>query len=380
MIPRHVLESIPRRADSRILSSLRVDDVVINAVSGGLSRNGVFCGTVGSDASLIQYAIRSWESATYDSERICKILDFQAYLVGKQIAAPKPICWLSNERLIPYEQSFWTIESWLAGKSLVGGADVSDSLLSEIVGCLVDLHTAGRNFGTIHPTSPGITERIRNISDWKERAMVATSEKWISKMSRFGPLPNVSTEQLSRIEKGFGLALQVIQYLGSSWVHQLNMFLDRKPRCHWIIRDLWRSNILIDQDRITGVVDFGASRTDWPILELVRCLSSFLQPDDSRWQASLDGYYEQLQTRNAAVGAEAFDCDWKVDLEGIRTLDHVATTLSLLYWYDWLTSEDFESINRPKPAIWTRVEELAARLSRFHSCNLYHFLHKKHPL
>ena len=356
MIPRHVLASIPQRRDSRILESLGMndlaDDLIINPASGGFSRNTVFHARVGSGESLIQYAIRSWESATYDADRILQILAFQTHLTEKQIAAPKPIRWLNNQWIIPYERTFWTIESWLAGQSLASGSDVSDQLLSKIVESLFDLHTAGRTFGTIQQPSQGIADRIHKISEWKERISIAKVEKLVREVSSLGTLANVSSEQLSRIQLGFGIALQAIQQLGNYWIRECIRFQNHKPDCHWINRDLWRNNILVDQDRITGIVDFGASRIDWPILELVRCLSSFLDPHDSRWQSALNHYQEVPLSHKLPV-----------ELENICMLDHVATTLSLFYWYDWLTLKDLESIDRQKPAIWTRVEELAIRMT-----------------
>ncbi len=116
--------------------------------------------------------------------------------------------------------------------------------------------------------------------------------------------------------------------------------------CHWIIRDLWRENILIEDARVSGVIDFGASRIDWPLLEVVRMLGSLLEPDDPR-------------IANCCDRSSPLMCG-----EDFRFLDHSATLLSLTQWLHWLCFADISFQGREE-RLWNRVLELDQRLAKF---------------
>jgi Ser/Thr protein kinase RdoA (MazF antagonist) len=350
MIPAFVLESIPLPDGSCIISASNPQKFMVKTVSSGFSRNQVWHVRLADLPYEPQYALRFWNDQTYSLQQLKDILSFQKTLKDKRIVVPEPKRWLNNEFVISGEWSsgeegFWTIEAWMPGESLNGIEAVSDELLEQIVACLSALHRAGREIGVMTRRSKGIQERIEKLERLKSKVADHTPEDLLQ---RFVGTPNIES-----IKLGFETAHRLVRDQASAWVKMLNLIQDHSPECHWVIRDLWRENILIANGNISGIIDFGASRIDWPILEFVRCVSSFLLPKDPRWQSVLDSYAMTLPTRDS------------VSLELVQQLDQVATALSLAYWYEQLENATTAPGMQLKTQAWARIEELCIRIQSF---------------
>jgi Ser/Thr protein kinase RdoA (MazF antagonist) len=345
MIPSFVLESIPLPDGSGVIRSSNPQKFMVKAVSGGFSRNRVWNVRLADFPIEPHYSLRFWNDQTYSLQRLKDILSFHKILKDKQIVVPEPKRWLNNEFVVSGEGGFWTIEEWLPGESLDGIEAVSDELLDQVVACISALHRAGREIGVTTRRSKGVQERIDRIERLKSKVADPTPGDL---MQYF-----VGTPHIDSIKIGFETAHRFVQDQASVWVRLLNSIQDLPPECHWVMRDLWRENILIAHGRISGIIDFGASRIDWPILELVRCASSFLLPNDPRWQSFLDSYALNLPTKES------------VSLELVLQLDQVATALSLIYWYEQLEHAKTDPTAQLKPQAWSRIEELSTRIRSF---------------
>jgi Ser/Thr protein kinase RdoA (MazF antagonist) len=345
MIPSFVLESIPLPDGSCVISSCSPQSFIVKTISGGFSRNRVWHVRHADPLHDRQYAIRCWNDYTYSLQRLNDILNFQKKLSEKQSVVPEPKCWANGTFIISGENGFWTIEEWMPGESLDGIEAVSDELLEQIVTCLSSLHRAGREFGVITRRSRGIQDRITQIERWKLNIANQTPERL---MQHFNDTPHIESIQI-----GFEIAHRQMRNQSSSWLRLLKSIQDRPLECHWVMRDLWRENILITQERVSGIIDFGASRIDWPILELVRCVSSFLLPKDPRWPSVLESYAMTLPTRDS------------VSLELVQQLDQVATALSLAFWYEQLENVITDPGMQLKPQAWARIDELCIRIQSF---------------
>ena len=373
MIPAKVLESIPRNDRSLVSDLGSAFPFAIKPASEGFSRNRVWHVVQVDAMSDLQYAVRRWDCETYSKQRLQQIADFQNHLLEKKIVVPKPLRWLNNEYVLPAEDALWTIEYWLAGEAIASHETVSDDLLDQIVTTLLALHHAGREWGNLHYESAGIADRIKKIHEWQSRSASnewqeqfrsqAFGDRSLNRLSEatLSPCEILSPIEIHQIEAAFASSVRFIQQRGASWISTLALIQSRRPECHWVLRDLWRENILIDRGRVCGVIDFGAARVDWPILEVVRALSSFLSPSDPRWQSVWDSYQRQSPTKQLP------------SFETIQTLDHIATTLSLLYWYDQIvgansTHNDLKRDPDKNPLTqnaWSRIQELSIRFGQF---------------
>jgi Ser/Thr protein kinase RdoA (MazF antagonist) len=123
-------------------------------------------------------------------------------------------------------------------------------------------------------------------------------------------------------------------------------------KSHWICGDLWRENILVQaaEHRISGIVDFGAARCDWPILEVIRLFASWLTPNDVRWEILTDNFSANFP-RHYPIS--------------FKQIDQIATVTAWLYWLQWLSSANDATKSETKNA-WRRLEELDQRLTQLY--------------
>ena len=184
----------------------------------------------------------------------------------------------------------------------------------------------------------GLIERSKRLERWSSIAI----ETWRQRIDERNETLSKIIE-LDRLRVVLERALEQLHRHQISIRDRLQRLISSPVDCHWIVRDLWRENVLIDRDRISGIIDFGAARVDWPALEIARWISSWLEPDDPR--------ISKLFEANPILAEDDF-----------RFLDHSTTLLSLLQWFDWLLFSD-QSFEGREDRVRSRILELDKRLS-----------------
>lgn len=146
-----------------------------------------------------------------------------------------------------------------------------------------------------------------------------------------------------------GLAQRTLQHLaacGPQLLPQLTSSRDHPVTLHFVLRDVWSDHVLFTDDRVTGIIDFGAARVDEPATDVARLLGS-LEPFDQR---------------NWLIGWETYRAvNPHVELERVRLLDRVGTLLSALQWLQWLVLQP-RSFNAPSNQLVERWQGLLRRL------------------
>ncbi len=304
------------------------------------------------------FAIRNWGYPSRDRKSIQKILFFQKALhigllkttaTGISLAGdfrhssivPDVMAWSDQSWCLEYASSIWTIETWRPGIPVDPTTVISDALLDQAFDILERLHAIGRQLGIQRVVSPGLVERTKRLDHWSSVDTSSWSQRIdelearISTILELSVWKDILSRTLDRLREKEGLLRSELQRLVSSPVD-----------CHWIIRDLWRENILVDSEHISGIIDFGAARVDWPFLEIVRWLSSWLAPNDPRIPNMLEAHNMLSMARD------------------YRFLDHLSTMLSLLQWFQWLLFANISFEGREN-RVRARVLELDRRLTKF---------------
>ena len=242
----------------------------------------------------------------------------------------------------------WQASQWMKGAPDVSG-DVSLARRESAAKVLARLHHCWSGHCTVIGEAPGMKERLTLLQeanrDWSLlTAAVRSTEGQLGELAR------------RTIEHG----RQSASRLAAECQNLL-----RPKLLHFVIRDVRCEHVLYVNDRVTGVIDYGAARVDDPMLDLVR-LSASQSPKDR------NARYETLQVyfaEKAKICGEAFPTESQLTISDdslmrfrdFRVLDETSTVLSALQWLRWLVVEH-RQFSLPADKLLNRLEQLVQRL------------------
>ena len=209
----------------------------------------------------------------------------------------------------------WTLSRWVPGKPLQG-EDVSYDSLQNYVQQLGRWHKIQSRMLTTRGISKGLVERLELLTtlDQSTRAIASCCSRH--------PLGSELAQWLVLLEKSH-----------ERWTNSLRQMVTKPYDQHWIVRDLWRENLLVDQQqRWLHTVDVGASRIDWPWFDFIRLVGSLHAYIKTRgtidlWTDLLAHYRQE----NPACGPmEATD---------LRLIHQISASISVVYWFNRLDKQ-----------------------------------------
>lgn len=226
---------------------------------------------------------------------------------------PCPETWsasvVRNSLALHLGDQLWTLTKWVPGEPLQT-RDVAYEFVLGYVKQLAGLHRVIREMSYSRDLSPGLIERRELLNDLESNL-------------------NEIAFSCSRHPLGGDLAQFVIQcnQRFRIWSSAINRLARRTCDVHWIMRDLWRENLLVDADkRWVYAVDIGASRIDWPAFDFIRLVGSMLAPMSDR---GVHGIWQNLFEAYNATNPYS-DLPQADDL---RTIHDISTAFSIVYWY-----------------------------------------------
>jgi homoserine kinase type II len=114
------------------------------------------------------------------------------------------------------------------------------------------------------------------------------------------------------------------------------------------IRDIWSAHVLFENDRVTGIVDFGAMRVESVAADVARLLGSLAGDDPAQWQVGLAAY-EQVRKLS--------DDESRL----VLAFDRSTVLLGGLQWLEWIFLEGREFPEYR--AVMARIDEFTNRLA-----------------
>ena len=327
-----------------------------------------------SDSTILQltlprgrFAIRSWPNRLESKEKI----DFWAKLNqrfahsnvrlnewGPSVSTPFPRLheWtmgnIEKPNAILFEGRLWSLSQWVDGQPLLSSS-VDTQLVSHLATVL----------GRIHAMSARESGDNASLSTMRSSSL----------LERLSAMQSVDYDLFRMIDKTEFFAEQE---LDSKAKHCVASLIERKPHwerflvlcsgqervCHWIVRDLWRENILLDKDQhFSSIVDLGAARIDWPGLDFIRLFGSLdyeqressfaiATPTVDLWQDAYKAY------------THAHPSHSNHSLEECRLLHHVSSGLALVQWLKWIANRTMDLTESVKiQRVSSRMHELCDR-------------------
>ncbi len=146
----------------------------------------------------------------------------------------------------------WELLSWMPGQL------VSDPSEIQIQQATLQLHQLHQTWRRLHPPGkapcPAVLLQYQRLTEWR-------SEEW---------------EQLRRQKNPIVTqAALLLQGLVPHAIHILQPWLNRKVLLQPCVADIWADHLLFEQNKLTGLIDFGGARLDHPAQDLARLLSSW---------------------------------------------------------------------------------------------------------
>ena len=153
--------------------------------------------------------------------------------------------------------------------------------------------------------------------------------------------------------------MAIVLERGPDWQRFLSFGGRQMRACHWIVRDLWRENILLDDSkRFSSIVDLGAARIDWPGLDFIRLFGSLSY--DSGHDFSVDGSSKNELWQDAFAAYTRKHPSHTIEsLEECKMLHIVSVGLSIAQWVRWIQSGTIDLRNSEKAQrVSERIREL----------------------
>jgi hypothetical protein len=133
--------------------------------------------------------------------------------------------------------------------------------------------------------------------------------------------------------------------LAPSAERALRVWANRPVPVQPCLCDVWHDHVLFTADAVTGVIDFGAMKTDHVGVDLARLLGSLVGDDDARFAAGLRAYRDAGGVLDVPDGF-------------VRLLDRTGAVCAVAFW---LRKLERGPVPNPE-AVAARLRELAGRL------------------
>jgi Ser/Thr protein kinase RdoA (MazF antagonist) len=303
-----------------------------------------------SDASVFRvcvddgdFCLRQWHAAMSQQRllTIHRLLERVNHRGIRQV--PIPIAAANGSTVIEVDSRLWQLEPWMPGQA--DFRDVStDSRLESAMHVIARWHVAAASTNsfdhphtTAHQTAPSPTvgDRTDLIHDYLSRLPEIKNSLRREPHERFR-------------EAGVRIAVQ-FRRMGQDIAGQLASVRSVDVAMQPCIRDLWHDHLLFTGEELTGLIDFGAVRTDTVACDLSRLLGSLFGNDSDGWRRALVAYesVRPLQDNEAAL---------------LQPLDRSGVLLSGMTWLKrrCLLKTDIPDIDR----VSERLESIADRLTR----------------
>jgi Ser/Thr protein kinase RdoA (MazF antagonist) len=249
--------------------------------------------------------------------------------------APRVFASLTGTLWVEHSGRLWELQEWLSGEASYHRRP-SLAKLQAACAALARLHACWASSSRIETgVCPAVTRRLEAVREWRELVQ-----------SAWHPVTQADDPARSLVERALrALAnhINVIPGLFQRW----NMRIGPLQPC---LCDVWHDHVLFDEDYVTGIVDYGAMKTDHPAVDVARLLGSFVEDDSDGWATGLAAYRE---VRPFTAEEEKL----------ARVLDLSGTVVAASAWLRWLYHDGKEFADRAAAA--RRLETLVKRIEKW---------------
>ena len=270
-----------------MLQQLSLSDVTANPAEAGFSGARVW--KVSTHDAV--YCLRRWPAPIPDRERLWELHRWLEHLSGEgNIPVAPAFRTDEGQRLLEQDGILWQLEPWRPGEPDRSEEPTSARLTSAMT-TLASLHQCSASYCTReqrsswfvvgHGPSPAVIERGRMLSGWTRRRLRTARDTLVHRRTNA-----LGVTALRLVQAAIELRDCVLGEL-----HDARSIHVPLLPC---LRDVWRDHVLFTGERVTGLIDPAAARTDSTASDLSRFLGSYLPLGQDRWEEAL-GAYESVR-------------------------------------------------------------------------------------
>ncbi len=247
----------------------------------------------------------------------------------------------SATSLLLFENQLWSLSDWVVGQSMASRV-IDQDLAKHLATILGRIHattiTALDRDGT-----PIGRHRMRSHSLNDRQALLKSLDHRL-----FSAIDRNDFFLASNLSDRLKHCIATVLERKGDWDRFLKICSSQERECHWIVRDLWRENILLDSDnRFAAIVDLGAARLDWPGLDFIRLFGSLSCIPESSLLAS-DSNCSDLWRDVYLAYTDEHPEHSLASLDECRMLHQVSSGLAVLQWVLWITGGTISLQNSAK--------------------------------
>lgn len=230
---------------------------------------------------------------------------------------------------------FWDLTDWMAGTPETH-LPPSPARLQNALQTLGQIHEAWAEFKVEQGPCPSLGRRQSALADW----LALAQSGWKLNADRISE-PRLRF-LLVRAQDLVDRHLAAVPEALALWMNRL---MPRQP----CIGDIWHDHVLFEEDRVSGIIDFGGVRIDHVAADIGRLLGSMVGDDDQGWALGLTAY---RRARPLSRDEESL----------ARLLDRTGAVIGLTNWLRWLGrgEKHFNDNDRAVERLRSLVERIEA--------------------
>lgn len=260
-----------------------------------------------------------------------------------QVAVPVPA--ESGVTLVRHRDRYWQLEPWMPGRADFRENPNNDRLRAAMT-CLAAWHRAAAGFrpddaerpwfsSQASAPSPAVLERLDMLQQWAA--------------GRAGRLKHTLDRSDPTKFRDLGTeVVRLFEQIAPTLRIELETAATQPVSLQPCLRDIWHDHVLFTGDKVTGLIDPSACRTETVAADVARLLGSLIGDDRSCWETALNEY-----VKHRPLSPE--------ELALVPVLDHSGVLLSALSWLQrrYLHGEQFDEEKR----VVERLERFVDRLT-----------------
>ncbi|MCG8433544.1 MAG: phosphotransferase, partial [Gammaproteobacteria bacterium] len=223
-------------------------------------------------------ALRCWPREHPPIEQLRYIHDVLQHAKRRGIDfVPVPLSIPSGETFVRHNGYLWELAPWLPGQANYLEKP-NDDKLRAAMSALAKFHNGLAEYPSARVTAvPAVVERLAMLRQLDRNGL--------EKLSSY-----VSSKVWPELEQPAGQFLALVPTVVPRLVAQLAKLENLQFAIQPCIRDIWHDHVFFTGNRVTGMIDFGAMRDDFPAVDVARLLGSLVGDDEDNWRIGTEAY------------------------------------------------------------------------------------------